>query len=101
MEELVAVVSGLLESGKDISIVVAETEEMLSPQRASEILGFSRQHVQRLVNAGELHALRMPNSTHWQIPFSSVVEFEQRRNEADERFAAHSRELDDLGAPLE
>jgi transposase-like protein len=39
---------------KPIAITVAEESAMLSPQEAAERLGFSRQHVRRLIEAGEL-----------------------------------------------
>lgn len=91
----------MLDSGKDISVLVAETEEMLSPQRVGEILGFSRQHVRRLIDAGELEAEQIPNSSHWRIPFSAVTAFEERREEASDRADKFSRELDEMGAPLE
>jgi len=73
----------------------------LTPQQAAERLGFSRQHVRRLVDAGELDANRLPNSKHWRIPLAAVLALEERRAAAEERAAEHSRALDQLGAPLE
>jgi excisionase family DNA binding protein len=74
---------------------------MLSPQQAAGRLGFSRQHVVRLINAGELRAQRLSGSSYWQIPLSSVLSFEKQRERARAISDAFSRDLDRLGAPLE
>lgn len=91
----------LLSEGKSITVTVAEEQELLSPQQAAERLGFSRQHVVRLINAGEIGARKLPSSSYWQIPLGSMLDFEQRREHARELSDAFSRELDKLGAPLE
>lgn len=87
--------------GKHIAVTVAEEQELLSPQHAADRLGFSRQHVVRLINAGELEAQKLPGSSYWQIPLGTVLAFEERREHARERSDAFSRSLDALGAPLE
>jgi excisionase family DNA binding protein len=94
-------IEGLLDADKPIAITVAEENAMLSPQEAAERLGFSRQHVRRLIEAGELEGAQLPNSTHWKIPLRSVLAFEQQRAEAQERAAKWSRDLDAMGAPPE
>lgn len=94
-------VDRLLSAGKRVSVTVAEDQERLSPQQAAGRLGFSRQHVVRLIAAGELEAEKMPGSSYWQIPLSSIIDFEQRREQARERSDDFSRSLDELGAPLE
>ena len=66
-----------------------------------ERLGFSRQHVVRLINAGEINARKLPSSSYWQIPLGSMLDFEQRREHAREQSDAFSRKLDQLGAPIE
>jgi excisionase family DNA binding protein len=91
----------LLGEGKRVAVTVAEEQELLSPQQAAERLGFSRQHVVRLINAGEIQARKLPGSSYWQISVSSMLDFEQRREHARELSDAFSRELDQLGAPLE
>jgi excisionase family DNA binding protein len=63
-------IEGLLDSDKAITVTVADEDSMLSPQHAADRLGFSRQHVRRLIEAGELQAQQLPNSTHWKIPFA-------------------------------
>lgn len=91
----------LLGQGKRVAVTVAEEQERLSPQQAANRLGFSRQHVVRLIGAGELEAEKLPGSTYWQIPVSTVIAFEQRSERAREHADAHARSLDELGAPLE
>lgn len=46
--------SGCSGEGKHIAVTVAEEQELLSPQQAADRLGFSRQHVVRLINAQAL-----------------------------------------------
>jgi excisionase family DNA binding protein len=80
---------------------VAEEQELLSPQQAGDRLGFSRQHVVRLINAGELEARKLPGSSYWQIPLAAILAFEERSQRAGELADEFSRSLDALGAPLE
>lgn len=91
----------LLSAGKRIAVTVAEEQELLSPQEAADRLGFSRQHVVRLIHAGELAADKLPGSSYWQIPVGSVLAFEERREAARRRSDELARSLDELGAPLE
>jgi len=90
-----------LELGRKLAVTVAAEDEMLSPAETAGRLRLSRQHVRRLVDAGELEGERMPKSNYWKIPLASILAFEQRRSAASERADAQSRELDELGAPLE
>lgn len=91
----------LLNEGKRIAVTVAEEEEFLSPQQTADRLGFSRQHVVRLIGYGELPAEKLPGSNYWKIPLASVLAFEERRNRARELTAEWSRDLDAMSAPLE
>jgi excisionase family DNA binding protein len=91
----------LLGEGKRITVTVAEEREFLSPRQAADRLGFSRQHVVRLIAARELAAEKLPGSSYWRIPIGSILEFEERRESARARADAWSRSLDDLAAPLE
>ncbi len=91
----------LLGEGKRIAVTVAEEKELLSPQQAADRLGFSRQHVVRLIGYGELPAEKLPGSSYWKIPLASVLAFEERRAESDRMTAEWSRDLDAMGAPLE
>ncbi len=91
----------LLAEGKRVSVTVAEEHELLSPQQAADRLGFSRQHVVRLIGYGDLEAHKLPGSSYWRIPLTSVLAFEQRREDGDQLAASWSRDLDALGAPPE
>lgn len=94
-------IEGLLDSDKAITVTVADEDSMLSPQQAADRLGFSRQHVRRLIEAGDLQAQQLPNSTHWKIPLRAVLALEERRAVAEGQADEHSRSLDELGAPAE
>lgn len=91
----------MLAEGKSITVTLAEEQELLSPQQAADRLGFSRQHVVRLIGYGSLDAQKLPGSTHWKIPLTSVIAFEEKRAEHERLTAEWSRELDALGAPAE
>lgn len=91
----------LLAEGKHLAVTVAEENELLSPQQAATRLGFSRQHVVRLIGYGELEGRKLPGSDYWKIPLASVLAFEERRVEHDRRAAEWSRDLDAMGAPVE
>lgn len=91
----------MLADGKSISVTLVEEQELLSPQQAADRLGFSRQHVVRLIGYGDLHGQRLPGSKHWKIPASSVLAFEQQRAQHERLTAEWSRDLDALGAPTE
>ena len=73
----------------------------MSPQQAAVRLGFSHEHVVRLINAGEIEAEPMAGSSCWQIRLSAVLAFEERMADADRSMSKWSRSLDELGAPLE
>ena len=94
-------IEGLLAEGKSVTVTVAGDREYLSPQQVADRLGFSRQHVVRLINAGELPAEKLANSSYWKIPVATVVGFEERRERGRLRADEFSRALDELGAPLE
>jgi excisionase family DNA binding protein len=91
----------LLSEGKRLAVTVAEEKELLSPQQTADRLGFSRQHVVRLIGYGELPAEKLEGSSYWKIPLTSVLAFEERRAESDRMTAEWSRDLDAMGAPLE
>ncbi|MBA3865557.1 MAG: helix-turn-helix domain-containing protein [Solirubrobacterales bacterium] len=94
-------IEDLLDSDKTIAVTVADEDSLLSPQQAADRLGFSRQHVRRLIEAGELEARQLPNSSHWKIPLRALLVFEESRSAAEERADQSSRSLDELGAPAE
>lgn len=81
--------------------MVADEQGLLSPQQVADRLGFSREHVVRLVTTGELEARKPLGSSYWQIPLATVLAFEDRSQRAGEMADEFSRSLDALGAPLE
>lgn len=91
----------LLDEGKRVAVTIAEEQEEISPRQAADRLGFSRQHVVRLIGYGELGGRKLPGSSYWRIPLASVLAFEARRERHRELTAGWSRELDALGAPPE
>lgn len=91
----------MLGEGKHVAVTLAEEQELLSPQQAADRLGFSRQHVVRLIGYGDLEGQKLPGSTHWKIPLSTVLAFEEERERGDQLADEWSRELDALGAPVE
>lgn len=91
----------MLGEGKHIAVTLAEEQELLSPQQAANRLGFSRQHVVRLIGYGDLRAHKLPGSSHWKIPLESVLAFEREREHGDRLADEWSRDLDALGAPPE
>jgi hypothetical protein len=91
----------MLADGKHVAVTLAEEQELLSPQQVADRLDFSRQHVMRLIGYGDLVAQRLPASSHWKIPLSSVLAFEERRAEHERLTAEWSRGLDAMGAPPE
>lgn len=91
----------MLADGKSIAVTLVEERELLSPQQVADRLGFSRQHVVRLIGYGDLQGQKLPGSKHWKIPVSSVLAFEQRRGKHERLAAEWSRELDALGAHVE
>lgn len=96
-----AEIERLLADGKSVSVIVTADDEVLSPQQAADRLGFSRQHVVRLMGGGVLEAEKMAGSSYWQIPVASVIAFEDQREQARRESDEFSQALDELGAPLE
>jgi hypothetical protein len=91
----------LLGEGKRITVTVAEEQELFSPQQAADRLGFSRQHVVRLIGYGELQGQKLSGSIYWKIPLASLLAFEERRDRARGLTDKWSRDLDAMGAPPE
>jgi excisionase family DNA binding protein len=91
----------LLSEGKRVAVTVAEEQELLSPKQAARRLGFSRQHVKRLIDYGVLEARQPPGSSCWRTPLWSALALEERRAEHDRLTAEWSRDLDAMGAPAE
>ena len=85
-------INRLLAEGKPVTVHIAGAKELLSPRQAATWLGFSRQHVVRLIGSGEIPAKRLPHSGYWKIPLASVLAFEERHGESDYLVAERSRD---------
>ncbi|MBA2495593.1 MAG: helix-turn-helix domain-containing protein [Acidimicrobiia bacterium] len=77
-EFLAAAVSGVA-SGDEVVLLRGESE--VSPAEAGELLGISRQFVDRLIDVGKLPARRLPGSRHRRLRVADVVAFAARRDE--------------------
>jgi len=78
-----------------------EHRETLSASEAAQRLGYTRDHVLDLVRIGALTSRGRGEGSFTRVALSSIVAFEQARERAREQADAHSRSLDDAGAPLE
>ncbi len=65
-----------LAAGGEVVLLRGETE--VSPAEAGELLGISRQFVDRLIDVGKLPARRLPGSRHRRLRVADVVAFGQR-----------------------
>ena len=101
LAELHSELQARLRRGETVAVTIGGRDEALSPSRVGLRLGFSRQHVARLIEAGELRGERLEGSRYWKVPLREVVAFEERRDQARERADAFSRSLETLGAPAE
>jgi excisionase family DNA binding protein len=101
LESLQQLIQERLAGGKDFVVTIADEDETLSPEQAAQRLGFSRQHVMRLINAGMLDADVLPGSRYRKIPLSSILAFEEAREAGRRRADDFSASLDELGAPAD
>ena len=65
----------------DSSVVLLRGESEVSPAEAGELLGISRQFVDRLIDVGKLPARRLPGSRHRRLRAADVIAFAARRDE--------------------
>ena len=68
-----------LATGGEVMLLRGETE--ISPAEAGELLGISRQFVDRLIDTEKLPARRLPGSRHRRLRVADVVAFRKRRDE--------------------
>lgn len=66
-------------AGNEVVLLRGEAE--VSPAEAGDLLGISRQFVDRLIDVGKLPARRLPGSRHRRLRVTDVVVFAQRRDE--------------------
>lgn len=103
IQQLLDFLKGRLSMGVSVDVIILDSESTsVSPSQAAELLGFSRQHVMRLITGGRLEARRMsPDSTYWEIPVDSIVEFKKERDHRAAFSDEFSKSLTQAGAPLE
>ncbi|HUP71398.1 MAG TPA: helix-turn-helix domain-containing protein [Acidimicrobiales bacterium] len=60
-------------SGDEVVLLRSESE--VSPAEAAELLGISRQFVDRLIDVGKLPARRLPGSRHRRLRVADIIAF--------------------------
>lgn len=83
-----------LEAG---GVVVSKLGDLLTPQEAAEMMGVSRQYVDKLIQSGRIHADFKPASTHRVIRTSDVVAFTRKKEEGSSRVGSTINELIEAG----
>lgn len=83
-------------SGHGLALVLSDEE--VSPAKAGELLGLSRQYVDRLIAEGVLTARRLPGSTHRKLRVADVLAFAEQRDRRRKRIADMVDTLVDAGA---
>lgn len=78
-------------------VVVTKLGDLLTPQEAAEMMGVSRQYVDKLIQSGRIRAEFKPASTHRVIRASEVVAFTRKRAEGNARLDSTINELIDAG----
>jgi excisionase family DNA binding protein len=91
VEELIA---GLLADG----VVLARVNDVVTPREAGELLGVSRQFIDKLIADGRLAAQFKPGSRHRVVRVADVLELEASRRVAADRIGATIDVLVDGGA---
>jgi excisionase family DNA binding protein len=79
LSRLLRVALAELASGGEVIVLRGDAE--VSPAEAGELLGLSRQFVDRLIDQGDLPARRLPGSRHRRVRVADVVAFGRRRDE--------------------
>jgi excisionase family DNA binding protein len=83
-------------SGHGLALVLSDEE--VSPAKAGELLGLSRQYVDRLIAEGVLAARRLPGSTHRRLRVADALAFSEQRDRRRKRIADMVDTLVDVGA---
>lgn len=87
-------IAGLLADG----VVLARVHDVVTPREAGELLGVSRQYVDKLIADGRLAAQRKPGSKHRVVRVADVLELEASRRAGADRIGATIDTLVDAGA---
>jgi excisionase family DNA binding protein len=73
LSEFLAAAVSEVASGDEVVLLRCESE--VSPGEAGELLGISRQFVDRLIDVGKLPARRLPGSRHRRLRVADVIAF--------------------------
>lgn len=96
LSEFLAVAVSEVASGDEVVLLRGESE--VSPAEAGDLLGISRQFVDRLIDVGRLPARRLPGSRHRRLRVADVIAFAERRDERQELISSAVNALVDGGA---
>jgi excisionase family DNA binding protein len=88
----------LAEGLESSGAVVARLEQMLSPQEAADLVGVSRQYIDKLIADKKLVAVYKPASRHRLIKVADLAKLEQERQKASKRLGETINEIVDAGA---
>lgn len=83
-------------SGGEVLLVRGESEA--SPAEAGELLGVSRQFVDRLIDVGKIPSRRLPGSRHRRVRVADVLAFGRQREERRTQISDGVNGLVDAGA---
>ena len=79
-------------------VILLRGESEVSPAEAGELLGISRQFVDRLIDVGKLPARRLPGSRHRRLRVADVVAFGGLRDERRSMISSGVNAMVDGGA---
>ncbi|MGH8907682.1 MAG: helix-turn-helix transcriptional regulator [Egibacteraceae bacterium] len=96
LSRLLRVAMTELAAGGEVVVLRSETE--VSPAEAGELLGLSRQFVDRLIDHGDLPARRLHGSRHRRVRVADVVAFGRWRDERRASIAEAVNGLVDAGS---
>lgn len=84
-----------IESG---GLLLARLDQMLTPQKAAELIGVSRQYIDKLITEKKLSASYKPGSTHRLIKATDLLAFEEERQVGSRRIGQTMNDLLEVGA---
>jgi excisionase family DNA binding protein len=96
LSRLLQVALAELAAGGEVVVLRGEAE--VTPAEAGELLGLSRQFIDRLIDQGDLPARRLPGSRHRRIRVADVAAFGLRRDERRASITEAANELVAAGA---
>lgn len=91
-------VQTLLDGLSGHGMAMTEIEGAVTPAEAAELLGVSRQYVDKLITSGKLEATRKPGSTHRQIDVAELRAFTEHRKDRHADIGLTISGLVDAGA---